>query len=55
MSIEGRRRMRVLAFEKVFLSDRFCGARALQLLMVNFYIKIKEPLRSYFVGNYQKN
>jgi hypothetical protein len=29
----------------------FFGARAFQLLIVNFDMKIREPLHSYFVGN----
>jgi hypothetical protein len=29
----------------------FYGAGALQLLIVNFHMKIQEPFHSYFIGN----
>jgi hypothetical protein len=41
---------------RALTSGRFYGARAFQLLIinlliVNFHMKIQEPLHSYFVGN----
>jgi hypothetical protein len=51
MSVEGRRGGRALTSGRALAFDRFCGARAFQLLIANFYMKIREPLYSYFVGN----
>jgi hypothetical protein len=51
VSVEGRRGGRALTSERALASDHFCGAGALQLLIVNFYMEIQEPLHSYFVGN----
>jgi hypothetical protein len=51
MSIEERRGRRALTFRRALASDRFYGAGAFQLLIVNFHIEIQEPLHSYFVGN----
>jgi hypothetical protein len=51
MDVEGRRGRRALTFGRALASDRFYGARAFQLLIVNFHMKIQEPLHSYFVGN----
>jgi hypothetical protein len=50
MNVEGERGG-ALASGRALVSDRFCGARAFQLFMVNFHMEIQEPLRSYFVGN----
>jgi hypothetical protein len=51
MGVEGRRGRRALTSGRALASDRFYGAGAFQLLIVNFHMEIQEPLRSYFVGN----
>jgi hypothetical protein len=47
----GGRGRRVLTFGKALASDRFYGAGAFQLLIVNFHMEIQEPLHSYFIRN----
>jgi hypothetical protein len=51
MGVEGRRGRRALTFGRALASDRFYGARAFQLLIVNFHMEIQEPLHCNFVGN----
>jgi hypothetical protein len=48
MIVKGRRGG-ALAFGRALVSCCFLGARAFQLFIVNFYMEIQKPLRSYFI------
>jgi hypothetical protein len=56
MSVDGRRGKRALTSKRALASGRFCGARAFQLFMVNFYMETSGviPLLFCWKPNIQK-